>query len=100
MILPMRGTVAVERGGELAERKKLLAVWSADDFRRRETEAEIALDEGRAEEALRLLTETCWERHHARHRRGEIWKAAHKQLGLAEAPVPTILGEDPLTVEK
>ena len=86
--------------GLLEERKKLLKLWPKDDFRRTETEAEIALDSGDAEGAIRILTEETWERHHCRHRRTELWRAGREQLGQPTTPVPLNLMEDPLAVDE
>lgn len=84
----------------LEARRKLLDIWNKDDFRRRETEAELALDSGNPETAIRILIEAKWERHHCRHRRGELWQAARIKLGLHPGPVPAILGEDPVQVDE
>jgi len=84
--------------GRLEERKKLLRIWPETDFRRRETEAELALDSGDPEEAIRLLVEFPWERHHCRYRRSDIWRAARAAMEQPTAPVPTALKEDPVQV--
>jgi hypothetical protein len=90
----------------LEERRELLKSWPEDDFRKRETEAEIALDSGDAEAAIRILTEHPWERHHCRHRRTELWRAArealdqHQAFSQENAPVPLSLMEDPIPVDE
>lgn len=86
--------------GMMAERRSLLGIWDKSDFRRRETEAEIALDSSDPETAIRVLTESPWERHHCRHRRMQLWQTARKQLNLPIGPIPAILGEDPVQVDE
>lgn len=81
--------------GLLTERVKLLDIWSEDDFRRRETAADIALDAGDPREAVRILLGRPWEKHHGRRRRFDLWKRAREALGEPVSPVPTSLGEDP-----
>ena len=81
------------------DRKQLLLEWPDGDFRRRETEAEIALDSGNPQEAIRILLDQPWERHHCRWRRTEIWLKARESLGRSKSPIPSELAEDPFRVD-
>jgi hypothetical protein len=85
--------------GRVDERVRLLESWPLGDFRKRETQIDIALQSGDPEEAMRLLTMMPWKRHHGRYRRSQLWQAARDALGLPRSTPPNFLGEDPLEVE-
>jgi hypothetical protein len=61
-----------------------------------ERRAQLALEIGRPEETLRLLSQTTWPREHQRYVRTELWKQARSALGKPDADVPEALGEDNL----
>jgi len=83
----------------LEERNRMLLEWLDGDFRKRETEAEIALDSGNPQEAIRILLDQPWERHHCRWRRTEIWIQAREALNQPTNPIPSELAEDPFRVD-
>jgi hypothetical protein len=58
--------------------------------------ADLALTNGEAETARRLLKETAWPREHQRYVRTELWKRADTLLGQPSEPVPETLNEDDL----
>jgi len=85
----------------IEDRKAIFNYWPDWDYRKRETEAEVAIDEGNPEQALHILTYKPWERHHGcRYRRTELWRKAMAMLGRNSSDVPTILGEDPFKVNE
>ena len=85
----------------IEDRKIILNYWPDWDYRKRETEAEIALDENDPEQALYILTYKPWERHHGcRYRRTELWRKAMMALGRDASNIPAILGEDPFKVNE
>lgn len=81
--------------GRTADREALL--WRAPRHRRIvERQADLALEQGRPAEALRLLRETDWPREHQRYVRTELWRRATAALGDRSAEVPEFLQEDAL----
>ena len=86
---------------DIKERKAIMEYWPDWDYRKRETQAEIAIDEGNPREGLYILTHKPWERHHGcRYRRTELWRRAAAMLGQDISEIPTILGEDPFVVNE
>jgi len=61
-----------------------------------ERRADLALESGNPAEAIRLLSETKWQREHQRYMRTELWRKAEAALGKAAAAVPDSLNEDNL----
>jgi hypothetical protein len=61
-----------------------------------ERRAELALTNGAPTEAIRLLSETVWQREHQRYVRTELWRKAQAMLGRSDAVLPQSLGEDNL----
>jgi hypothetical protein len=61
-----------------------------------ERRADLALTLGKAEETIRLLSETQWPREHQRYVRTELWKKAQAALGRPVEPIPDSLNEDNL----
>ena len=79
----------------MAKRQALLA--KAPDHRFiTERRAQLALERGRPDETLQLLSQTTWPRKHQRYVRTELWKLACAALGKPDVEVPETLNEDNL----
>jgi len=99
---PLQDPIAVVELDELYaslgihERRGALLHAAATHPRVIERRADLALASGKPAEAIRLLSETKWQREHQRHVRTELWRKAHAAAGDLDAPVPDYLSEDDL----
>lgn len=99
---PLRDPMAVTELDELYatlgrhEARAALLRSAAPHPRVIERRADLALASGKPGEAIRLLSETKWQREHQRYTRTELWRKAQAALGEPEAPVPRTLNEDNL----
>ncbi|HEY5909206.1 MAG TPA: DUF5107 domain-containing protein [Verrucomicrobiae bacterium] len=80
---------ATRRRAELLQR-------AAPHPRITERRADLALSTGQPSEAIRLLSETEWQREHQRYVRSALWRKAQAALGNPDASVPDSLNEDNL----
>jgi hypothetical protein len=80
----------------LHERRAALLRKAASHPRLIERLADLALTSGNPAEAIRLLSETRWQREHQRYVRTELWRKAQTALGNSAAAVPDFLNEDNL----
>jgi len=78
------------------ERRTALLAKAPSHPRVIERRADLALATGNPAEAIRLLTETTWQREHQRYVRTELWRNAHDALGHPTTVVPEFLSEDNL----
>lgn len=81
--------------GQTARREMLLANAPAH-WLVAERRADLSLAAGKPEEALRLLSQTPWQRQHQRYVRTELWRRAHAALGSPVVEIPDYLNEDNL----
>jgi hypothetical protein len=61
-----------------------------------ERQADLALSSGNPAKAIRLLSETQWQREHQRYVRTELWRNARAAFGDPDTAVPDTLNEDNL----
>jgi uncharacterized protein DUF5107/uncharacterized protein len=99
---PLEDPIAVVELDELyaqagldARRARLLRNVAAHP-RITERRADLALKTGDPSEAVRLLSETRWQREHQRYTRTSLWRKAQAALGQPDSPVPDLLNEDNL----
>jgi hypothetical protein len=77
-------------------RRAALLEEAAPDPRVIERRAALALTMGDPTRAVRLLSETKWQREHQRYVRTLLWREAHAALSDPDAAVPECLHEDNL----
>lgn len=103
--LALHPQVAFERDVALAalgnqsleERARWLdAVSALEDEWLVERRASLLIDQGRSEDARRLLQETRFQLVHQRYERTRLWRRIEAQLGLDPIQWPSWLGEDDL----
>ncbi len=89
--------LSAEGKGALEERARWLhAVSALQDESLVERRVSLLLDQGKSEDAHRLLKEARFSLVHQRYERTRLWRQIERQLGLDPVSWPSWLGEDDL----
>jgi hypothetical protein len=80
----------------LTEKRQTLLAGAPNHRFITERRAQLALELGRPDETLQLLSQTTWPREHQRYVRTQLWKQACAALGKPDVEIPEALHEDNL----